>query len=600
MGMAALTHGLGFFYVYPSFFGKSSLWATNQLFLYGIIAMVFSTLLFVTSNNISVRLLGRKWKWLHRTVLVVFYMTCIHVALVVHTGIDYVPLAIGAGVFILRLFAWRKTHPSSHKVAESSSSDSGSDQYVCGLCKWIYDESKGDPDGGIAPGTKWEDIPDTWRCPVCGVGKDGCVRVIRKADSSAPTSGISYLGKWEKTSDELEGDFRSIFEKAVSGKEEISAMGTKKNWRNLFEDIVFLPAQLARRVHDEHELTPSLDLVIGPKAKYPINLKLPFYVSHMSFGSMSREAKIALAKGSKAVGTMMCGGEGGLLQEEFDNSSTYIFEYSTGRFGVTEENMKKAHGIEIKIGQAAKAGLGGHLLGEKVTAEIAQVRGVEQGKDIISPANHPDIKTKEDLKERVAYLRELSGGKPIGIKIVASHIEDDLEVAVFCEPDFITIDCRGGATGAAPNHIKDNVCIPAPYAIYRARKFLDTKGIGRNITLLVTGGFRTSADITKAIALGADGVGVSTLAMIGIGCQQYRVCHKGTCPVGIATQNPDLRARFDMYKSAEMLTRLFNVYKREMEDFIRILGKKDIRELDSTDLVALSSEISEYTDVKHA
>jgi len=262
--------------------------------------------------------------------------------------------------------------------------------------------------------------------------------------------------------------------------------------------------------------------------------------------------------------------------------------------------MKKAHGIEIKMGQAAKAGLGGHLPGEKVTAEIAQVRGVEQGKDIISHANHIDIETKEDLKERVSHLRELTGGKPIGIKIVASHIEDDLEVAVFCQPDFITIDCRGGATGAAPNHVKDNVCIPAPYAIYRARKFLDSKGIGRDITFLVTGGFRTSADITKAIALGADGVGISTLAMIGIGCQQYRVCHKGTCPVGIATQNPDLRARFDMYKSAEMLARLFNVYKKEIEDFVRILGKTDIHEIDSTDLVALSSEISEHTNVKHA
>lgn len=204
------------------------------------------------------------------------------------------------------------------------------------------------------------------------------------------------------------------------------------------------------------------------------------------------------------------------------------------------------------------------------------------------------------MKARVAYLRELSGGKPIGIKIVASHIEDDLAVAIYCEPDFITIDCRGGATGAAPNHVKDNVCIPAPYAIYRARKFLDEQGIGRDITLLVTGGFRTSADIAKAIAMGADGVGVSTVAMIGIGCQQYRVCHKGTCPVGIATQNPDLRARFDMYKSAEMLVRLFHVYKEELEDFARILGKKDIHTLDVNDLTTISSEISEHTNIRHA
>jgi glutamate synthase domain-containing protein 2 len=166
---------------------------------------------------------------------------------------------------------------------------------------------------------------------VCGVGKNDFTHIIRKAGSVAE-EGISYLGKYERNSDELEGDFRTIFEKAVNGKEEISAMGTKKNWRNLFEDIVFLPAQLARRVYDEHELSPKLDLIIGPNAKFPITLKLPFYVSHMSFGSMSREAKIALAKGSKSAGTMICGGEGGLLQDEFDNASTYVFEYSTGRF----------------------------------------------------------------------------------------------------------------------------------------------------------------------------------------------------------------------------------------------------------------------------
>ncbi len=297
---------------------------------------------------------------------------------------------------------------------------------------------------------------------------------------------------------------------------------------------------------------------------------------------------------------MICGGEGGLLEEEFQNAWVYVYEYSTGRFGATEENMKKAYAIEIKIGQAAKAWLGGHLLGTKVTEEIAHVRWVPVWQDVISPANHTDIHTKEDMKSRVAYLRELSGGKPIGIKIVASHIEADLEVALFCEPDFITIDCRGWATGAAPTHVKDNVCIPAPYAIHRARKFLDARWVGHDITLLVTGGFRTSADIAKAIAMGADGVGVATVAMIGIWCQQYRVCHKGTCPVGIATQNPDLRARFDMYKSAEMLVRLFHVYREELEDFVRILGKKDIHTLDTSDLVTISSEISEHTDVKHA
>ncbi len=488
--------------------------------------------------------------------------------------------------------------------------------YQCNICGYIYDENLGDTDGGIPAGTRWEDIPESWKCPVCGVGKEGFTKIIRKGSAIASTTpettntqkevpieddGRSYLRAYERTGENaLEPDFRSIFEKAVTGKEEISAMGTKKNYRNLWEDIFFLPGQLATRVYDKHEVEVDLTTVIGPKAKQPITLKLPFYVSHMSFGALSREAKIALAKWSKAVGTMICSGEGGLLEEEYENAGTYVFEYSTGRFGATEENMRKAHAIEIKIGQAAKAGLGGHLMWPKVTEEIAKVRSVEPWKDVISPANHTDIHTKEELRDRVIYLRELSGGKPIGIKIVASHIEADLEVAIFCQPDFITIDCRGGATGAAPTHVKDNVCIPAPYAVYRARKFLDEQGIGRDISLCITGGFRTSADITKALAMGADAVAVSTVAMIGIGCQQYRVCHKWTCPVGIATQNPDLRKRFDMYKSAEMLVRLFHVYREEIEDFVRILGKKNVHTLDASDLVTISSEISEHANVEHA
>jgi glutamate synthase domain-containing protein 2 len=319
----------------------------------------------------------------------------------------------------------------------------------------------------------------------------------------------------------------------------------------------------------------------------------------MSFGSLSREAKISLAKGAASVKTAIFGGEGGMLPEEKTNAYKYVFEYSTGRFGATEETMRQANGITIKIGQAAKAGMGGHLMGSKVTEEIARVRCVTQGQDCISPASHRDINSKDDLKERITWLKEITDGVPVGIKIAASHIEEDLEVAVYCQPDFITIDCRGGSTGAAPNHIKDNVCIPAPYAIDRAKKYFRKNKV-EGISLIVTGGFRTSADIAKALALGADAVGVSTMPMIGIGCQQYRVCHKGTCPVGIATQDPKLRARFNIEKSTQMLTNLFQVYNHELEDFARILGKDDIHELDVDDLITLSREISEYTNIRHA
>lgn len=211
-----------------------------------------------------------------------FYIVCIHVTFIKFQEIDPSPILLGVAVFLLRYFAWKKTQ---NKISYNSlpMTKSENEQYSCNTCGWIYNESKGDPDGGIAPGTRWEDIPDTWKCPVCGVGKNNFTHIIRKTSEATESKGISYLGAYERTGDSIEPDFQGIFEKAVTGKEEITAMGTKKNWRNLFEDIMFLPAQLAKRVYDKHEVEVNLDTVIGPKAKHPITLKLPFYVSHMSF-----------------------------------------------------------------------------------------------------------------------------------------------------------------------------------------------------------------------------------------------------------------------------------------------------------------------------
>ncbi len=499
---------------------------------------------------------------------------------------------------------WLPLKSKKSKIFESiTKRGEGMKQFTCIVCSWVYDENKGDPDSGIAPGTKFEDIPEDWVCPVCKVGKDQFKLVIAKAEDAAPESlpdtdnSLNYIGNLERKSDDIEKEMASIYQKALTGKSEISAMRTPLHFNEL-DKIQFLPTQLVKPPYDEHDMDVEMRTIIGKKARKPLEIAVPFYVSSMSFGSLSKEAKIALARGAASVNTLNCSGEGGMLPEERQAAHKYIFQYSTGRFGATEEVMRQADAIEIKIGQAAKAGMGGHLLADKVSDEIAKVRGVEPGKTLISPANHPDIKTKEEWKERVSELREITGGVPIGLKMAASKIEEDLEVALFIEPDFVTIDCRGGATGAAPSHIKDHVCIPAPYAIDRARKFLDEKY--SDISLLITGGFRTSADIAKAIALGADAVGLSTTPMIGLGCQQYRVCHKGTCPLGIATQDPKLREKFDLEKSAQMLSNLFKVYKTELADFVRILGKEDIHQLDYTDLSTVSRDISEYTRIKHA
>ena len=467
-------------------------------------------------------------------------------------------------------------------------------RYECDVCSWCYDENLGDPDNGTIPGTRWDELPDDWACPDCGAEKSYFRRTKKQ-----PKEQSFYLAPWERKSDDREQAWHTIHHKALTGNETISAMRTSK-WHNPLQDFLFLPGQLARPPIDFRALSPDLSVTIGPNAAKPLLLDLPFYVSDMSFGSLSKEAKIALAKGSAAVGTAIFGGEGGLLEEEYQAAKAYVFEYSTGRFGASNENLKKSHAIQIKIGQAAKAGLGGHLPAAKVTDDIAKARGLTPGLEIISPANHPDITGPKDLNRKVAWLKEVGAGTPVGIKIAAGRIEEDVTVAMEAGVDFITLDCRGGGTGAAPDHIKDNVCIPLPHALVRARKVLTRRGKRDSVSLLVTGGVRTSADIAKCLALGADAVGLATTAMIGIGCQQYRVCHKGTCPVGIATQDPSLRSRFHVDKSATMLKNLFQVYAKELADFIRICGKRNLKELSHDDLAALTREASEAAGVLFA
>jgi glutamate synthase domain-containing protein 2 len=317
----------------------------------------------------------------------------------------------------------------------------------------------------------------------------------------------------------------------------------------------------------------------------------------MSFGALSREAKIALARGSSALGTAIGSGEGGMLESERDYARHYIYELGTASFSHVESSIRAADAVEIKIGQAAKPGMGGHLPADKVTDEIAAIRNLEPGEDSISPSRQPDIASRDDLRRKVEGLRELTGGRPIGVKITAGRIEKDLEFLLSSGPDFVTIDCRGGGTGAAPTVVKDNVCLPAIYALRRARRFLDEKR--SPVTLCVTGGFRDSSDIAKALALGADAVALATASMIAIGCQQYRICHTGRCPVGIATQDPQLRARLLIDKSVERFVRFFRVTADELRTLARLSGRNDVHDLDLTDVFTTSPEVTRFTDIDH-
>ena len=323
----------------------------------------------------------------------------------------------------------------------------------------------------------------------------------------------------------------------------------------------------------------------------------PVYISHMSFGAMSKETKVALAKGSALAKTAMCSGEGGILPEEMQSAYKYIFEYVPNLYSVTDENLKNADAIEIKIGQGTKPGMGGHLPGEKVTPEIAEIRNKPLGQDVISPSKFPNINTREDLKNLVSELRERSDGRPIGIKIAAGKIEKDLEYCVFAEPDFITIDGRGGATGASPAIVRDSTSVPTVFALYRARKYLDS--VKSDISLVITGGLRVSSDFAKAIAMGADAVAVASAGLIAAACQQYRICGSGMCPMGMATQDEELRSRFKEEPAVLRVANFLNCSLEELRTFARITGHENLHDMSVSDLCTTSREISEFTNIPH-
>lgn len=396
--------------------------------------------------------------------------------------------------------------------------------------------------------------------------------------------------------DESNRYMEEIHQMAVSGRSVSSSMATQMKMPG-WDDILILGAQLNPPPLDEDAPVTTMT-IIGKHAKRPMILENPVYISHMSFGAMSREIKVALAKGSALARTAMCSGEGGILPEEKRAAYKYIFEYVPNKYSVTDENLRSSDAIEIKIGQGTKPGMGGHLPGEKVTAEIAELRGKKQGEDVQSPSKFPELNTKEDLKEMVDMLRNRSDGRPIGIKISAGRIERDLEYCVYAEPDFITIDGRGGATGSSPFFLREATSVPTVYALHRARKYLDS--VRSDISLVITGGLRVSADFAKALAMGADAVAVASAGLIAAACQQYRICGSGSCPVGIATQDPKLRERMKVEASAQRVANYLNVSLAELKTFARITGHTSVHDLSVEDLVTVSREISEYTDIRHA
>jgi glutamate synthase domain-containing protein 2 len=291
---------------------------------------------------------------------------------------------------------------------------------------------------------------------------------------------------------------------------------------------------------------------MGPEAAKPLRLEIPVFVSDMSFGALSEEVKVALAKGAESAGTGICSGEGGMLPEEQAANSRYFYELASGYFGWSLDKVARCQAFHFKGGQGAKTGTGGHLPGPKVRGKIAEVRGLEEGVPAISTSTFPDLHSAADYRKIAKEVREVSGGIPIGFKMSAQHIEEDIDFGLDVGVDYIILDGRGGGTGAAPEIFKKNISVPTLVALARARRHLDLRG-RREISLVITGGLRTESAFVKAMAMGADAVAVANSAIQAIGCLGMRACHTNNCPVGIATQKDHLRARLLVDKSAKQL-----------------------------------------------
>lgn len=386
-----------------------------------------------------------------------------------------------------------------------------------------------------------------------------------------------------------------IKQRAMSGKPLVSGGRSDKLNKISFDGLTFVPAQLTKRPVDYFREEIISETIIGKTSKHPIKLKTPILVGAMSFGALSKEAKTAIAKASTVVGTITNTGEGGMLPEERENAKLLIAQYSTGRFGVDDDYIKKADAIEIKIGQGAKPGQGGLLPAGKVTADIAKVRKVEMGKDVHSPPCHPDIFSVEDLKKKVEWLRETSGGKPIIIKLGAGHVEEDVEIALKANPDIIAIDGMEGGTGAAPKVMLDDFGIPALSAIVRARKIMDKKKAKQE--LLVGGGINKGSDVAKALALGADGVFMSFSLLISMGCTYCKQCYLGKCPLGVTTQDSELRKNLNVEDASKKVANFLNACTEEVKMAAAATGNKNVHGLSRDDLRSLDLTTEKITGV---
>lgn len=377
----------------------------------------------------------------------------------------------------------------------------------------------------------------------------------------------------------------------------MGAMGVPRDELPSWDSLQLMVAQLDPQPLME-EVAVGTDLTIGPEAERPLRLKIPLFVSDMSFGALSEEAKTAMALGAEMAGTGICSGEGGMLPDEQKANSRYFYELASAKFGYREELLRDVQAFHFKCGQGAKTGTGGHLPGNKNQGRISEVRGIPSGQPAVSPPTFDDLNSVADFKRQGDRVRELTGGIPIGFKLSAQHVERDVEFAVSAGADYIILDGRGGGTGAAPLMFRNHISVPTIPALARARHKLDRMGATGRVTLIVTGGLRTHTDFTKALALGADGVAVANSAMQAVGCVGARICNTNLCPAGIATQDPELRQRLDVQVAAERLARYLAATIELMQVLARACGHDHLNKLRKEDLASWDHRLAQMAGVE--
>jgi glutamate synthase domain-containing protein 2 len=407
------------------------------------------------------------------------------------------------------------------------------------------------------------------------------------------------------------GVIDDIQTKAESGLYRMRGYGTlrERRWAT-FDDLTFLPCSLTRIPLEGYRERCSTKTVLGTRfASKPVELDIPVMITGMSWGALSYNAKVALAKGAASAGSSNTTGDGGMLMAERENSRTLIYEVLPSRYGIDIHHMQMADAIELTIGQGAKPGTGGLLLGSKVSETIATQRDLPTGVDQRSPARHPDFLGPDDMIIKVEELREATGWRvPIFIKMGASRVFDDVKLAAKAGADVIVVDGMEGGTGASPAILQEHTGMPTLAAVCEARAALEECGLYGEVQLIIAGGIRDGVDAAKAMALGADAIYIGTAALIALNCnkalyvEDYEKlgtephfchhCHTGVCPVGITTQDPELMRRLDIEEGAERVANLLRVMTMEIQMLARACGKSDVHHLEPEDMAALSLEAS--------